>query len=485
MANIIDRRSEPDRRYHSSRDRFLRRNSKRVREAVERAISDRSIEGIGSGSVDVTIPREDINEPFIHNGKGGVSDRVLPGNERWNAGDRIDRDEEGGGGRGGQASPNGEGDDDFVFALSEEEFLNYLYDDLALPNMTKRSAESLKETKPKRSGFVTEGPPNKLDLPRSQGIKIGRQMAAAKPLQRKMIAALEEIDAILDAYDPAPENKGKPVFEEKTQPAKKIKALAPYISERLEKFSPVLTEEDQEKLSKLNDTIKTLNRRIGLIPKWNESTDLRYRNHKQVPVPTTQAVMFCLMDVSGSMSQERKNNAKLFYMLLYRFLKRNYEKVDVVFIRHTTEADEVDEKTFFYDGKTGGTQVSTSIVKMKEVIAERYPPAMWNIFAAQASDGENYRSDNALCVQLLQDSIKDLQAYFYTEVREKNNYYNDHELWDALEGFSKKNPGKAFMGKIHERTDIWPVFRDFFKKTESYDAAPGKRSFARMAGPGG
>ena len=104
--------------------------------------------------------------------------------------------------------------------------------------------------------------------------------------------------------------------------------------------------------------------------------------------------MFCLMDVSGSMTEHMKDLAKRFYVLLYIFLKRRYKHVDVVFIRHTHEAPEVDEDTFFHSPETGGTVVSTALEEMQRVVAERYDPDSWNIYAAQASDGDNTATDN-------------------------------------------------------------------------------------------
>ena len=115
--------------------------------------------------------------------------------------------------------------------------------------------------------------------------------------------------------------------------------------------------------------------------------------------------MFCLMDVSGSMTEHMKDLAKRFYVLLYIFLKRRYKNVDVVFIRHTHQASEVDEETFFNSPETGGTVVSTALEEMQRVIEERYSPDNWNIYAAQASDGDNTASDNDKTAALLTKTI--------------------------------------------------------------------------------
>ena len=99
--------------------------------------------------------------------------------------------------------------------------------------------------------------------------------------------------------------------------------------------------------------------------------------------------MFCLMDVSGSMTEHMKDLAKRFYMLLYVFLKRRYRHVEIVFIRHTDRAEEVDEETFFHGPASGGTLVSSALQAMHDIVRSRFRPADWNIYAAQASDGDN------------------------------------------------------------------------------------------------
>ena len=128
---------------------------------------------------------------------------------------------------------------------------------------------------------------------------------------------------------------------------------------------------------------------------------MRFNAFTEQPVPTSQAVMFCLMDVSGSMGEREKDLAKRFYMLLHLFLKRRYEKVDIVFIRHTHDAQEVDEQEFFYSRQSGGTIVSTALDKMLEIQKERYATADWNIYAAQASDGYTQSGDARRCVEML------------------------------------------------------------------------------------
>src|SRR5690606_8259525 len=134
--------------------------------------------------------------------------------------------------------------------------------------------------------------------------------------------------------------------------------------------------------------ILRLRKAISATP-WLDTFDLKYNLHIKHPIPRSKAVMFCLMDVSGSMDQATKDIAKRFFILLYLFLQRNYEKTEVVFIRHHTIAKEVDEDEFFHSRETGGTVVSSALKLMQSIIEARYSPSEWNIYGAQASDGDN------------------------------------------------------------------------------------------------
>lgn len=480
MANVVDRRHEErGKRFFSSRQRFLKRNKKKVREAMDKAIANGSIESIGQGGVDVTIPRDDINEPKIHHGQGGVNRQVRPGNKQFSQGDTFDKPPGGGGGgeggEPGDPSDSGEGQDEFVFNLSEEEFLNYLFEDMELPNLKKKSAESITQTQPKRAGFVSEGAPNKLDLAKSKHTQIMRKAASTKPKNREIMNALREQYSMLAPYAPDYEDGADEEYFQtfkKRRLADSIEELSGEVVDLYNTYKDALSDEDEARFEELNETIENAENRKSLVPKWND-LDLVYRHHERVPVPTTKAAMFCMMDVSGSMDEHKKANAKLFYMLLYRFLKRNYEQVDVVFIRHTTEAEEVDEETFFYDRQTGGTKVSTALEKMQEIIDQRYPVADWNLYGAQASDGENWGGDNEICIQLMDKLMEQIQAYFYTEVKWPGRDFDFGEsLWEAYTPQVDKHEGQFFMGKIKEKKDIWPVFREFFKKREEYEDSP-------------
>jgi len=155
--------------------------------------------------------------------------------------------------------------------------------------------------------------------------------------------------------------------------------------------------------------------------------------------------MFCLMDVSGSMSEHMKDLAKRFYMLLYVFLTRRYRHVEIVFVRHTDQAEEVDEETFFGSPATGGTLVSSALEAMQQIIAARYRPEDWNIYAAQASDGDNSEADGPETARLLLDAILPASQYFaYLEVGEsESDPSHGSTLWTLYQRL--RRPGGAVV----------------------------------------
>jgi len=344
MSQIIDRRLNPKHKSAVNRQRFLKRFRRQIRKAVSDAVDGRSVTDTESGE-EVTIPSKDLSEPVFQHGSGGRREIVHPGNKDFVTGDRVPRPE-GGGGRGSRASNQGEGQDDFVFELSRDEFLEFFFEDLELPDLVKTKLAQVVSRKSVPAGYSKDGIPPNLHILRSLKEAHARRIALTAGKRRR----LRELEAELE--------------------------------ERL------AGEGENSETTALKEEVSRLKTSIAAVP-FIDTLDLRYRNRIQIPKPTTQAVMFCLMDVSGSMDQFKKSLAKRFFILLYLFLSRNYERTDVVFIRHHTVAKEVDEEEFFYSRETGGTVVSSALVMLRDIIRERYPVQDWNIYAAQASDGDN------------------------------------------------------------------------------------------------
>jgi uncharacterized sporulation protein YeaH/YhbH (DUF444 family) len=421
LHQIIDRRLAGKNKSIANRERFLRRVRGYIREAVTDAVRDRSIKDI-QDSKSITIPRKDISEPMFHHGPGGKREMVHPGNEEYVQGDKIARPQGGGGGGGGgSASNEGESRDDFSFELSREEFMQYFFDDLELPRLVKTHLMAVPNFKSMRAGYSTEGTPNNIDVVRSLRSALGRRIALGAPLSGQ----LHELEEAL--------------AELKAQPG-------------------AMTEDRVAAIALLEEDIRRLKGRILRIP-FIDPFDLKYVNRVRQPQPSSQAVMFCVMDVSGSMDEQRKDLAKRFFILLYLFLTRNYERIEVVFIRHHTRAEEVDEDTFFHSPESGGTVVSSALELMKTIIDERYSPSEWNIYGAQASDGDNWNDDSPKCRKLLAEEILPRTRYFaYIQVTPE-----EQNLWVEYAQLAATTQQLA-MKKVDSAADIYPVFRELFEK---------------------
>lgn len=420
MSRFIDRRPNGRHKSAVNRARFMRRFKKQIQDAVREAISGRSIKEIDESGEKITIPAKDINEPSFSYGMGGVRNIILPGNKDFVPGDLIKRPSKGGGRGGSQASNSPqEGLDDFVFEISKEEFLDLFFDDLALPNLVKTQVSKIPSFKMVRAGFTSEGTPANINIARSVRNALGRKIALGS-IKRKKINALEQERQALLKNDP-----------------------------------------HSKRIKEIEDEIAHLKLQIENIP-FIDPYDLKYNYRVRRPIPSTQAVMFCLMDVSGSMDEAKKDIAKRFFILLYLFLSRTYENVEVVFIRHHTSAKEVNEEEFFYSRETGGTVVSSALELMRDIMHARYPTSDWNIYAAQASDGDNWNNDSPRCRDILVSDILPYVQYFaYVEIMPRHH----QSLWEAYLGVKEQMPQFA-MQNIEDVKDIYPVFRELFKRQE-------------------
>jgi uncharacterized sporulation protein YeaH/YhbH (DUF444 family) len=416
LHQIIDRRLAGKNKSIANRERFLRRFRSDIQRSVTEAVRDRSIKDIES-SKSITIPRKDISEPAFHHGRGGRREVVHPGNQDYLQGDRIARRNSGAGDGGSSASNNGESQDDFVFELSREEFMQYFFEDLELPRLIQTNLTTVPNWKNMRAGYSVDGSPNNIDIVRSLRSSLGRRIALGGPL----VAKLRVLEEQLEALHQEPDDR------------------------RVE-------------IQALEEEIHHLKGRIWRIP-FIDPFDLRYVNRVRQPQPSSRAVMFCVMDVSGSMDAQRKDLSKRFFILLYLFLTRNYEHIEVVFIRHHTRADEVDEDTFFHSQESGGTVVSSALELMQKIITERYSPSEWNIYGAQASDGDNWNDDSPKCRTLLEQGILPLCRYFaYIQVAAA-----EQNLWTEYTQLLPENQHFA-MKKVASAAEIYPVFRELFEK---------------------
>ncbi|MBA1188792.1 YeaH/YhbH family protein [Pseudomonas entomophila] len=420
MSYVIDRRLNGKNKSTVNRQRFLRRYRDHIKKAVEEAVSRRSITDMEHGE-QISIPGRDIDEPVLHHGRGGRQTVVHPGNKEFVTGERIPRPQGGGAGGSGQgkAGNGGEGMDDFVFQITQEEFLEFMFEDLELPNLVKRHLTGIDTFKTVRAGISSEGNPSRINIVRTLRSAHARRIA----LTGSSRAALREAQA----------------------------ELARLKVEEPDNFTDIQAIEAE---------IARLSVRINRLP-FLDTFDLKYNLLVKQPNPSSKAVMFCLMDVSGSMTQATKDIAKRFFILLYLFLKRNYERIEVVFIRHHTSAREVDEEEFFYSRETGGTIVSSALKLMQEIMSARYSASDWNIYAAQASDGDNWNDDSPVCRDILAKQIMPhVQYYTYVEITPREH----QALWYEYERIADAFADSFAQQQLVSAGDIYPVFRELFQR---------------------
>jgi hypothetical protein len=423
--HIIDRRLNPGSKSLENRQRFLRRAKTLVREAVRKTSQERNVKDVLEGG-EVSIPVGCLGEPRFHRG-GGIRDMVLPGN-KYVEGDYLPRQGQGGGGSDNLGAGEGTAEDAFRFVLTREEFLDLFLDDLELPDLAKRALAEAESERPQRAGYTTSGSASNISIGLTVRRAMTRRIALGRPRQEE-IALLES-----EAGDEACAG---------------------------------------ERRAELRSEIEALKAKARRIP-FIDPIDIRYRRFDRVPKPASQAVMFCLMDVSGSVTEHMKDLAKRFYMLLYVFLKRKYKRVEIVFIRHTDVAEEVDEQTFFHDPKTGGTKVSPAFEAMKDILDRRFVASEWNVYVAQASDGDSSYSEGEEIFRLLRDVVLPAVQYFaYLEVGSPNtgdDHYGMHypaesSLWGLYSKLVAEGAPLS-MRKVSQRSEIFPVFRELFRRRD-------------------
>jgi uncharacterized sporulation protein YeaH/YhbH (DUF444 family) len=421
---LVDRRTNPTGKSLPNRERFLTRAKHQIQDATTEALKRRKLGESGTGEK-IAIPTRILTEPIFRAAlRSGKRSRVMPGNRNFVSGDRIQRPKGGGAAGTGIA---GSGDDDaqdsFEFQLSKEEFLNLFLDELALPDLVKRTLNEQVSTQLVRAGFSIAGTPTNLNRKRTLRNSLARRISLSRPTLREIAALEMQVQVALDADAPEAAEQTKLELEAALRKTRRV----PYI----------------------------------------DPVDVRYNRFERMPKPNTQAVMFCLMDVSGSMTEQMKDLAKRFFMLLHVFLTRRYKHVDIVFIRHTSSAQEVDEETFFHSRETGGTIVSTALEEMMRVVGARYNPDHWNIYAAQASDGDNYTEDSDRCASLMGNKILPISQYFaYIEVTTEATLRHTYQsartnLWRTYATISETHRNLA-MRKVADRSQIFPVFHELF-----------------------
>jgi uncharacterized protein len=328
----IFREFVPSGKDRSAEDR--RRHRQLVEESIKKnighIIAEESIIG-QSRDKKIKIPIRGIKEFQFLYGKNSPGVGSGTGNEK--RGDKVGQDP-GQKGKGKGKAGNDEGEDIYETEVTIDELIHYLFDDLNLPDIDKKKfAEIESISLSKRLGYQKKGIPPRLAKRRSVIEKIKRKQGHSRDIDEE---------------------------------------------ERLRKKQELIDSGDVTKRERF--------------PFMED--DLRYHRMREDKKKDFNAVVLCIMDVSGSMDQTKKYLARSFYFLLYQFIRLKYANVEVVFVAHTTTAKEVNENEFFHRGESGGTYISSGYDKALEIIEQRYNPSTWNVYAFHCSDGDNWVEDN-------------------------------------------------------------------------------------------
>lgn len=437
---IVDKRKVTRDRTTENRARFLRRIKQTIQDQLPDIINSRNLKDMDKTGGKIKVNRKTISEPQIWHSDGGNVDRVLPGNDQYVPGDQIQKPRGGGKGKGRSASDDPEmSEDDFIVELSREEFLEAFFEGLELPDMVKTQITKIKEYKRENAGFQPDGAPNRLSVQRSYKQSFARRLTVVGSLKNK----LESLEKELFNLKIDLETEKRKDFQEE------IKNKIFLIEQEIE------------------STLIRLEKKLPMF----EEMDLRYRSIVRKEIPVAHATMIMIMDNSGSMGEKEKTIARKFFWLLYSFLRRTYEQVDMRFVSHTTTAREMEEEEFFNTRESGGTVVSSALDLTAEIIKNDLLNKT-NIYIAQVSDGDNYDTDNGTCSEILEEDILPFTRYMaYVQVDSYHDasfsmYASDNGLWKTYESVSGSHANMA-INRVTDEKEIFPVFRDLFKKKEA------------------
>jgi uncharacterized sporulation protein YeaH/YhbH (DUF444 family) len=404
---FIDRRKLRQDRNLENRRRFFQRVKSQLLDSIQ-DLSDHKIHEVDKTKRKVSLDQEKIEEPHFAYAATGIWEFVLSGNSNllsngYVVGDEIEKPEESQGGRGSDPSEDGEGNDDFLFEVNEDEFLQLFFEDLELPNMVNKTIAKTDVYTWQRKGYTSSGAPANLELRKTFRNSLGRRIALGRPH--------------VDDIEEKKEDETDEQYQERIAHWKRI----PYI----------------------------------------DPVDVRYRNFVKQPVPTFSAVIFFMMDVSGSMTEHHKDLAKRFFMLYYFFLQKKYLNVEIVFVSHTHVAKEVDEQEFFYSTDSGGTHVMPALKLISKIQQDRYPIDKWNIYMGQASDGDCFSQDGVASAEYMMETLLPIMQYAcYINVFDggRNN------VTPLMEAYSRISNENFDQVKVKDKKDIFPVFRKLFSK---------------------
>lgn len=437
---FVDRRKSGRGKSLNNRQKLLKRIKGSIKNANPVDIDSGGVKGAGAGSASkqlnnpVKIARKALAEPTFHYApQTGEREIVLIGNDRWLKGDEFPVSGGGGGKGSGSGAGDGEdGEDDFIVNISKSEFFDVFFEDCELPDLRDSHEKTLPEAVMKPAGFQKNGNPGQLSVIRSFKNSQARRLALTR-------SSREELELLEAEYQ----------------------QLATQLADTTEANDDV-----HARMAALEVQIDALRKKISSVTLF-EDVDLRYRKSDRVQVKAADAVFIMVMDISGSMDEEKKRIARKFFSLQYAFIKRKYPQTDLVFIAHTTDAEEMDEEEFFSTRKNGGTLVSPAYALVHSIIKERYDATQSNIYLSGASDGDNAEYDNPVVIEEIEESglLTKLRHMVYAQVGYQYSTWGSN-LGTVMESISNTNK-KVVTVKIETEGEVFGAFKKIYSQNKA------------------
>jgi len=430
-----------------------KRHREKHREAIKKnlpaIIADEAIITGKKGKI-VRIPVKRLDIPYFKPAKKGKGMGIGQGPGK--AGDIIGRKP--GGAGPGQGQAGSEPGEDYIEAEFEiEELIELMVEDLGLPRLEEKEIKQfLVNLGYKIHGHAHVGPWVLLDRRATSREGIKRFWALLRQLERDT-------------------GKDELVCFDALRIAKGIMAEALAILSDPQ-FQPSAAE-------------------IKPFPIFASLDDLRFHKIKPDVHEQSRAVIFAMMDVSGSMGTMKKYLARSMLFWLVAILRKIYKEVEIRFIIHHTTARIVDEESFFKTTESGGTYCYTAYEIANQLIDTEYPTNQWNVYVWHFSDGEDFDPKQTVS-EVRKLFAKNINMFGYGEVKPAPEYNiniwsEGSDLWrvfkDAFDVRDTTDNGlKMLSGKkepifgvvIAEREHILPALKQFLAKDRWVDEGMGK-----------
>lgn len=449
---FVDRRKTGRGKSLGNRQRLLDRIKDSIRNAKPDDIDAGGVKRANGGAAKsftnpVAIARSALHEPTFHYAPNtGTREVVLVGNDEWERGDEfpVSSSKSKGPGK-GEAGHGEDGEDDFVVNISRSEFYDVYFEDCEFPDLQETSQKVLPEAIWKPAGFQKEGNASQLSVIRSYRNSIGRRRALTVDSRTELEKLEEELVWLESELGVGDMNPG---------PEAACRARIAVVLARIEEIRS----------------------KMAVVPLF-EKVDLRFRKAEKVQVKMADAVLCMVMDISGSMDEEKKRVARKFFTLQYAFIERKYPNTDLVFIIHTDNPLEVNEEEFFTTRKSGGTTVSPALALANKILSERYDADTTNIYLSYAGDGDNWEDDNKNVLTELEDKglLARLRHMVYLQVQESfasgfGGYgMGSSNLWNTMSSAATTNP-KLHALKIADESEVFTAFKKVYGKKKKEKA---------------